>query len=105
MAPLGKSGTDLKTTEAFVRGPCAGRDIGTDADKSAIDRQVAERAGLSIFDWGVCCPFLGCIKPRDFGACKQKNMTPPLDTPLVGGLKTRLFEGPESIGSLWKVQK
>ena len=27
---------------------------------------------------------------------------PPLDTPeVVGGLKTRLFDGPKSIGSLW----
>ena len=35
-----------------------------------------------------------------------EDPTPPLDTPeAVGGLKTRLFEGPKSIGSLWEVTK
>ena len=30
--------------------------------------------------------------------------TPPLDTPeVVGGPKTRLLEGPKSIGSLWAI--
>ena len=32
----------------------------------------------------------------------MEDPTPPLDTPeVVGGLKTRLFEGPKSLGSLW----
>ena len=32
----------------------------------------------------------------------MKDPTPPIHTPeVVGGLKTRLFEGPKSIGSLW----
>ena len=35
-----------------------------------------------------------------------EDPAPPLDTPeAVGGLKTRLFEGPKSIGSLWVVTK
>ena len=32
----------------------------------------------------------------------MEDPTPPLDTPEVfGGLKTRLFEGPKLIGSVW----
>ena len=36
----------------------------------------------------------------------MEDPTPPLDTPEVfGGLKTRLFEGPKLIGSVWEVTK
>ena len=32
----------------------------------------------------------------------MEDPTPPLETlEMVGGLKTKLFEGPKSIGSLW----
>ena len=40
--------------------------------------------------------------PRGSWELSMEDPTTPLDTPeVVGGLKTRLFEGPKSIGSLW----
>ena len=56
-----------------------------------------------------------CVQSRSVGTeiftqrllgLSMEDPTTPLDTPeVVGGLKTRLFEGPKSTGSLWVVRK